>query len=856
VGVHACTIIARNYLPLARVLGTSFRQHHPDGVLTVLVFDDVETQLTGEDEPFDIVHIDDLGKDVPELYRLAAMYDVTEFATALKPWLLEMLLRKGAPSVLYIDPDIQVFDSLQEITDLAQAHDIVLTPHAVEPMPRDAKMTSETSILASGIYNLGFIGVGQGALVEGVSGKPSFVSFWQERLLRECVNNPQGMRFVDQRWMDFVPAVFEPFIMREKTYNVAYWNLDHRDLRWTGSRYEIDGAPLKFFHFSGFSPNERHLLSKHQIDSPRILLSERPSVRRICNEYADLLWANGYGASNSSEYAFGRMANGVSIDDIVRWVYLGAVIAADKGEDDYPPLPWDVEGAEALCTWMSAPPRVETDPGHLSVYMATVFAKRVDELRPLFFDPQGADRERFLEWGHAQADKGVLIEEFVEAGEPDIAFSRDGLANVTEWIPADQLRPGFMVAGYLKAELGVGEGARLLVECIEAAELPHSTFAFTQTQSRQEHGFIGSGEDARDFDVNVVCVNADQVPIFSQAVGHGFFDGRYTIGQWAWELEEFPDSWEHSFAFVDEIWAVSEFSRQAIASATVKPVFAFPHAILEPKVAEGVGRDELGLPVDSFVFLFCFDMLSILERKNPIGLIDAYCRAFDGDAGTTLVLKTINSDRAVPDLERIRLAIETRDDIILMDGYLQNDHVSALVASSDCIVSLHRSEGFGLTMAEAMALGKPVIATGYSGNLDFMDDATAYLVPWTYCEVPKGCDPYPVGGKWADPDLDEAARLMRHVVAHPEEAAAKGAAARQSVLTKHAPSVRAPFIRERLEYIEQTRADLLAKAALAEKSKAGGPTRRFVARLIRSEKVTRYPRLLVHRVREYAGQAA
>jgi len=855
VAVHACTIIARNYLPLARVLGTSFRQHHPDGVLTVLVFDDVDKQLTGADEPFDVVHIDDLGDDVPELYRLAAMYDVTEFATALKPWLLEMLLRRGAPSVLYIDPDIQIFDSLQEIADLAATHDMVLTPHAVEPMPRDGKMTSETAILASGIYNLGFIAVGRGALDASASGKPSFISFWKERLVRECVNDPQGMRFVDQRWMDFVPAVYEPFIMREKTYNVAYWNLDHRDLVWTGSRYEIDGEPLKFFHFSGFSPNERHLLSKHQIDRPRILLSERPHVRRICDEYADLLMANGYGAASSSEYAFGRMANGVRIDEFVRWVYLGAVIAADEDEDEYPPIPWDTEGAEALCAWMSAPPRVEGDPGHLSVYMATVFGKRVNELRPVFFDPQGADRERFLAWARGQADKGALIGEFVETGEPAMESAQDDSPGITDWVPSDRLRPGYLVAGYLKAELGVGEGARLLVDCLEATELPYSTFAFTQTQSRQEHGFAGGGQGTRDFDVNIVCVNGDQVPNFAGAVGPGFFAGRYTIGQWAWELEEFPDSWEHSFTFVDEIWAVSEFSRQAIAAATDKPVFAFPHAIVEPDVAQGVGREELGLPAGPFVFLFCFDMLSILERKNPIGLIDAYCRAFDGDSGTVLVLKIINGDRAVPDLERIRLAVESRDDIILMEGYLQDDHVSALMAASDCFVSLHRSEGFGLTMAEAMALGKPVIATGYSGNLDFMDDATAYLVPWTYCEVPKGCDPYPAGAKWADPDLEEAARLMRHVVAHPDEAAAKGAAARQSVLTRHAPARRAPFLRDRLDDIERGRADMLAKAALAATSSAGGPTRKFVARVIQSERMTRYPRRLVHRVRDYSGTA-
>ncbi len=447
--------------------------------------------------------------------------------------------------------------------------------------------------------------------------------------MRECVNDPLGMRFVDQRWMDFVPAVYEPYIMREKTYNVAYWNLDHRDLVWNGARYEIEGEPLKFFHFSGYSPKTPHLLSKHQIDRPRILLSERPHVRRICDQYAELLMEHGFGEQGASEYAFGRMANGAPIDEYVRRVYLAAVLVADEGDDEYPPLPWTVEGADALCAWMSASPRVDGDPGHLSVYMATVFGMRVHDLRPHFFDPQAADRERFLAWAHDQADQKLLIERFIEVAAPgaddvDPGSTSAGDLPITEWAPADRLRPGCLVAGYLKAELGVGEGARLLVDCLEAADVPYSTFAFDQTLSRQEHAFVDGGQGTRDFDVNIVCVNADQVPAFAETVGPGFFAGRHTVGQWAWELEEFPDRWDRSFDFVDEIWGISEFCRQAIAAATDKPVYACPLAIVPPQVADGVGRHELGLPVDPFVFLFCFDLLSILDRKNPIGLIEAY----------------------------------------------------------------------------------------------------------------------------------------------------------------------------------------------------------------------------------------
>ena len=146
-GVWACTIIARNYLPAARVLATSFLSHHPGGRMFVLVLDDNLGELDGN-EPFEVLHLDDLAIEPAELHTMAACYSVMELATAVKPWLLETLLRRGTPSVLYLDPDIQVFHSLKELSDLAEEHNIVLTPHVTAPMPRDQKMTSETAILA------------------------------------------------------------------------------------------------------------------------------------------------------------------------------------------------------------------------------------------------------------------------------------------------------------------------------------------------------------------------------------------------------------------------------------------------------------------------------------------------------------------------------------------------------------------------------------------------------------------------------------------------------------------------------------------------------------------------------------
>ena len=851
--VHACTIIARNYLPFARVLGTSFRQQHPDGVLTVLIFDDLLGEVEAADEPFDVVHIDDLGADALELYRMAAMYDITEFATALKPWLLQLILQRGAESVLYLDPDIQVLGSLERLAALAAERDIILTPHAVRPMPRDGKMTTETSILAAGIYNLGFIGVGRGTLDDDLGGEPRFLGFWKERLLRECVNDPQSMRFVDQRWVDFVPAVFPSVIVRDPTCNVAYWNLDHRALRFTGDGYEVNGEPITFFHFSGFDPTMGHLLSKHQGADPRILLSDHPDLRRICRSYGDQLLAHGFEQVSDHPYGFGTMANGVPMDRYVRRIYRDAVGAADRNEDVYPPIPWDLEGADALCEWMAARPRIADDPGNLPVYLATVFSAEIQALRPQFFDPQDADRERFLEWARHEAAAGRLVgrfvpdrraaDELVEQGNPD-------RRSVTGWAGPDALRPGFVVAGYLKAELGVGEGARLLLASMEAGGIPCTPYVLTQTSSRQEHAFAVDGPVLVDLDTVVLSVNADQVPVFRGSIDPALFNGRHVVGQWAWELEEFPDTWRSSFDLVDEIWAVSEFTRNAIAAATDKPVFAVPHAIVTPPVPTGVGRVELGLPEDRFIFLFCFDLLSVLERKNPLGLIEAFCQAFSPDDGALLVIKVINGDQRVVELEKVRMAAVDRADVLVLDDYLATGEMAALMDVADCYVSLHRSEGFGLTMAESMALGKPVIATGYSGNLDFMDDDTAYLVKWMPGSVPIGCAPYRAGARWAEPDLEDAARLMRHVVEHPDEARATGARARAAVLAGHSPRARSAFLKRRLADIEVQRADAVARATAARDAARPSALRAVLRRVLRSAIVTRYVRALARRIQD------
>ena len=364
---------------------------------------------------------------------------------------------------------------------------------------------------------------------------------------------------------------------------------------------------------------------------------------------------------------------------------------------------------------------------------------------------------------------------------------------------------GVNVIGFFRAEFGQGQVARSLVEALERAGTPLATVTHADVPHRQEHPFeqrIGEAVYA----TNILCLNAEHLIGFAEGPGMELLADRYSVGVWFWETSEFPSFLHPALDLVDEVWVASEFVAGAISPVTAKPVLPFPLPVEVPP-APPITRAELGLPDDSFVFLYVFDFYSTIERKNPIGLVEAYTSAFNPDDGAILFIKTINGDKKRRDLERLLAAAGGRDDIRVVDGYVEPERVRALTAHCDCYVSLHRSEGFGLTIAEAMAYGKPAIATAYSGNLTFMDEQNSYLVAQTKATVPEGCVPYPAGAEWAEPDVAEAARLMRGVFENPDDAHERALRGRETILRRHSVDRAAAFVAERLPQIERVRTE-------------------------------------------------
>lgn len=360
---------------------------------------------------------------------------------------------------------------------------------------------------------------------------------------------------------------------------------------------------------------------------------------------------------------------------------------------------------------------------------------------------------------------------------------------------------GVNAIGFFRAEFGHGEAGRRILAGIEHAGIPHATITVKTPHHREKHPFTGRG-DRPVYPTNIVCLNPEHMLEFAQRGGAELFLDRYTVGVWCWEASRLPDSFQPAFDLVDEIWVASDYGAEILGEATDKPVHVFPMPVEVPPPPAKT-RADLGLPANEFLFLFAFDFFSTLERKNPFALIEAFDRAFAPSEGPMLLIKTINGRRDPGELRRLQQTAAKRPDITVMDEYVSGDDMRALVAAADCFVSLHRSEGFGFSLAEAMAYGKPVIATGYSGNLTFMDNTNSYLVGYGLTPVPPGSANYPAGALWADPDVDAAAEAMRRVVAHPEEAAERARRGHDAIVQGHSLGRLAQFVSARLEEIDR-----------------------------------------------------
>lgn len=751
--LHMCTVATVAELPSVRVLCASLRRHHAEADITVLLLD-ASAAPQFEAEEVRVVSPDGLGMSEQLVARLQMACTASEFAAALTPRLVRLLIEQGAPAVIALSPQTEVFAPLDDVLRLAGEHGVVLVPRLDTPVPDDGLEPTEADLRAAGTFASELVGVGAEATV--------FLDWWCHRQQRIAFSS--GGFATAGPWTAEAPALFPVHVLRDQAYGVSAWSLHARELKATEGKIDVSGKPLRTFDFSGYAPDVPQVLST-TFERPRVRLSDSPTLTRLCDERGARLRNAGYTA-NLAEYGYASLADGKEIDARMRRMYVDALRDASEPGEHEPPSPFGPEGGEAFAAWVKEPVAPPDHP-RLSRYLARV-RDEAPSLQAFFPSLEGEGAEQYV--GLLSTPGWLDAPEWVQPTE----------AEVLELIkyrwgarPTGSRPRGVNLVGYVTAVLGIGEVGRLFAVMLDAEGVPKVVVADDETSSDQSISFDTSFASDAPYDMNLLCVNADHTVHLARQLGPEFFGGRRTVGVWFWEVEDFPPARE-AFDLVDEIWVASDFVLEAIAPVSPKPVRKFPLPVVVPSRPAGVTRAQLGLPDDRFVFLFVYDFLSTAERKNPIGLIDAYTRAFEPDDGVVLVLKSINGEKRIPQLERVKRAAAGRPDVIVLDGYLPQDLHHALVAECDAYVSLHRSEGFGLDMAKAMGLGKPVIATRYSGNLEFMDDTTSYLVDFDLGPVGPGNEPYPPDSRWARPRVDHAAALMRRVVERPDEARERG----------------------------------------------------------------------------------
>jgi hypothetical protein len=340
--IQFCTTSSRRYLPYARALGQSIRQSNPQSTLWVLLTDDHQHQVQAENEPFRCVWNEEIGIETEELHRMFLIH-AEEFHIAIKPWIMEYVLGETGAPVMFIDSDIQVYGALDDIGALIEEHGIVLTPHVISPYPLDGLMPDDTTILGAGTFNAGMIGVGRRGI--------GMLQFLESRLNRESYVDVTKMRVGEQRWLDFVPSFFHCHVLRDPGVNVAYWNLHERPVTRVDGVVHAGGAPLRTYHFSGYSFAEPGVLSRHATDRPRIRLEEQPLVAALCDGYRRAVTGAGYAEAQTLHVDFEQLPGGIPIDGLLRAVYKASVLGAEHQGVGYPPDGYDLGQRPLFLKW-------------------------------------------------------------------------------------------------------------------------------------------------------------------------------------------------------------------------------------------------------------------------------------------------------------------------------------------------------------------------------------------------------------------------------------------------------------------------------------------------------------------------
>ena len=824
------TVVGSNYLHFARTMMQGIAVHHPEAVRYCVVVARTPGHALEFREDFETLPLALLG--LPDGDDFFFQYNVVELCTAVKPWAMEYLLDRGYDRIMFIDPDIQVYRSLTEVVQLLDNDaDVVLTPHLLSPLT-GAGQPDELDIRRMGVHNLGFFAAKQSDNVRRL------LHWWQEKLHRNCELAVEKGIFVDQGWCDLIPGMFDRVaLLRHPGYNVAFWNLAERHISRRQDGVLLAGENLlTFFHFSGINNSTNPAVLSRWQPHP---VTDR-AVRALLDDYRGAIRANGWGYFAGLPYDFGYYTDGSAIADAerVRFRRDAALRRDCQGSPFSHAEKLRLKPCEAAQWYASAGPfsslrnvpsvqsLVEellgraAKPVELTAWLPEMNS-RIGKARLLISLGLSREARRTPGWlarlahfvNHSPlAPAGVKmlisrpLEKLLTAASvrcPSLARRpiprNDGIAPLVSrgrFRPdaltrksSEEVPPGINLIGYLRAELGIGEAARSLARSCEAAGIPYTGVDVGyQVGNRQGDDTLLAASGDRRYPVDVLYVNADMTPVTVQhlhSIGH---HAGYRIGFWHWEQPVLPHRFHNAFSLVDEVWVPSTFVLDAIMPVSPVPVYRVPHALKFTPGADAC-RADFGLPENKLLVLVMYDFHSYHYRKNPQAAIAAFRRAAAGEPTLGLVIKSINGQHHPLDVEELADSLADLPNVTRIDSYLTRQQTWDLESCCDILLSLHRAEGFGLVPAEMMYLGKPVVATGWSANMDFMNESNSLPVRYELKPLPRDLGPYEAGALWAEADIEHAAWCLRQLAAEQGLARRLGQQARETIRRDLDPGV-------------------------------------------------------------------
>ncbi|WP_140396748.1 glycosyltransferase [Crenothrix polyspora] len=342
----------------------------------------------------------------------------------------------------------------------------------------------------------------------------------------------------------------------------------------------------------------------------------------------------------------------------------------------------------------------------------------------------------------------------------------------------NQRKWGVNLIGYVYGQLGIGEDLRMAARALQSAKIPFTLLNFAPGKEipQNDHSMAAYVSKTGEYAYNLFCMTALEHGRYYAERGKTQIQGRYNIGYWPWELSQWPTEWQDLTRLVNEVWVSTQHTYDALAAVSDVPVFIMPMAVELGEVtkfsSQILARQHYCLPVTAKLFCFSFDLNSSIHRKNPQACVDAFLQAFPMDEFSKdqvgLVIKVHKPAKRHAIWEKLKALAKADKRIHIIEITLSRPDLLLLYQSCDCFVSLHRAEGFGRGIAEALQLGLHVITTGYSGNVDFCkSSAQVNLVRYQLVKIKKNQYPYGKGQLWADVDINHAAELMRNFVTNP-----------------------------------------------------------------------------------------